>query len=468
MTDLKYDVVVVGGGVSGLASAVASKRSGSSVLIVERTNTIGGSPIQALVNPFQTFHSPRGRVIGGFAQELVERLQSKGGSPGHIPDPIGFVETITPVDSEMLKLELSSILEEAKIEILLEFQPTSLIFHPKSSVQSPKPKYQRAKPKSQKRISAIKIQQGSKTYTIRARVFIDATGNADLSKLAGERVEIDPNPQPMSLLFKVGGVDLSQVKGYILENRDEFVTSSKEGVLEGDYVAVSGFFSLVKRGVESGEWTIPRDRLLFFQTTYPDEILVNTSRIFGNPLDPREAASILFEGRRQVDLIWRFMKRYLPGFGSSRITQIAERVGVRETRRIIGRYLLNEGEIQGSAAFSDVIAKGAYPIDVHLPYSDKLYTMPISSKGFYDIPLRSLLSKGLNNLITVGKCISVTHLGFSSTRVIPTAMAIGQAGGTAASILASTSPRDPEEIVPELQARLLEAGAILNDSQIRL
>jgi hypothetical protein len=197
-------------------------------------------------------------------------------------------------------------------------------------------------------------------------------------------------------------------------------------------------------------------------------VTINTTRITGlHGLNEDELACARDLGMKQVEELVPFLQKHIPGFEDSFLAKVAREVGVRETRRLLGRYVLNENELIESANHEDVIAKGAYPLDIHRQNSEGLTTFGLRGKQFYDIPLRCLLNTVAPNLVTVGKSLSVTHQGFSSTRVMPTCLAVGQAGGVAASFAADDPIGDLTEHTKEIQKTLLKQNAVLYDEQVR-
>jgi len=445
-----YDVVVIGGGVSGCSAAVAAARCGKSVALVERSDMLGGMATLALVNPLQTFHAPHGQVIRGLGQELVDRLVARKACPGHLMDPIGFANTVTPVDPEAFGLELRAMCREASVTVFLNHRFRDCALN------------------ANKRLKSVSLtDENQRTATLCARAFVDAGGNGDLTLVAGCDMEMDPDHQPMTLIFVMGGVDPGAIIRFQKQNPQDFYMHQDPGVLDRGYVAVSGFFSQVAEARKSGELTIPRDRLLFFNNTHRDEVVVNTTRITGlSGLDENELATARARGMAQVNELVPFMQKHIAGFENAFLKTVAREPGVRETRRLIGRYVLHENELIESRNFDDVIAKGAYPLDIHQQTDEGLKTLSLCGKKHYDIPLRSILNKTVPNLITVGKCMSVTHQGFSSTRVMPTCLAVGQAGGVAAALAADDPAGDIQDQAKAIQDILLAQNAILFDEQV--
>lgn len=445
---IETDVFVLGGGLSGFAAAIGARDAGADVVLAERHYLLGGTATEALVSPLQTFHSHSGRVIGGVAQELIERLIARNGSPGHIPDPVGFAASVTPVDPDILKCALAEWADEDNIKVLLGHRLRDVGV-------------------SDGRITHVTIEDDNGNYfDIAADTYVDASGNGDLTAAAGCAMEIDKECQPMTLIFTVGGVDAAAIIDYQKKHRDEFHMHEDVAVIDRGYIGVSGFLKHVRKARESGRLNVQRDRLLFFGNTRPGEVVVNTTRLTGyHGLFGDEISSAMHEALYQVWEVFRLMRNEIPGFSDSRIVRIADHIGVRETRRLVGRYVMNEADILTNSHFYDAVAKGGYPMDIHSPTDASIASEFIGGSGHYDIPLRSLLNNQVSNLVTVGKCISVTHKGFSSTRVMPTCMAVGQAGGVTAALTAKNK-KDPEELTPLIQDELRRQFAIILDKDV--
>nr|MDQ3024555.1 FAD-dependent oxidoreductase [bacterium] len=193
--------------------------------------------------------------------------------------------------------------------------------------------------------------------------------------------------------------------------------------LREDFIAVSGFFDLVREARERGELNIPRDRLLFFSTPRTGEVLVNTTRVPADHPQPR------LEGLRQVRLLADWMPRNVPGFERATLGRVADDIGERESSRLVGRYALSVDDLASGRQFDDAVARGCFPIDIHSARTDELTTRQLGGNGWYDIPLRSLQAPSIKNLLVAGRCISADSAGFASARTLPTAMATGQACG---------------------------------------
>lgn len=444
----QYDVVVCGGGPAGTMAAVSAARNGAKTLVIERYGFPGGSATAAMVHPWLSFHNKRGeQVLAGLGQELVTRLEAVGGAIGHVRDSIGFVYSLTPFDPDLTKQVMLRMLVESGADLLLHTFITGV------DVKAG-------------RVTGVRVVNKSGAYLIPAHVFIDTTGDADIAFRAGapmqaSRADGRLNTQPMTMNFRLSGVAWEPIRRYILENPTEFHYETLfDDLKRGEpLTAVSGYFSAWREVSES--LGVPRDRLLFFSGVRGDECYVNTSRV--TQLDGADAFDLTaaeIEGRRQVTAIADWMRAKVAGFADSYISMIPTQIGVRETRRITGDYVLNQNDVVGGAKFDDAIARSAYPVDIHAPTGAGLITSE-APDDFYEIPFRCLLPQTLDNVIVAGRCISATHEGHASTRLTPTCFAMGQAAGLAAAQCAAhrVLPRDLSGGV--LRDALQKQGAVV-------
>jgi hypothetical protein len=202
---------------------------------------------------------------------------------------------------------------------------------------------------------------------------------------------------------------------------------------------------------------------LFFGTPREHELSVNSTRVTGVlGTDVWDLTYAEWQSRRQMRQIAAFLRRYVPGFEHSYIVQSGVNIGVRETRRIIGEYQLTAADVLEARKFDDVIARGAYPIDIHNPTGSGTILQRLPAGEAYDIPLRCLLPQGVDRLVVAGRCISGTHEAHSSYRVMPIAMATGQAAGVCAALAARAAGKTPRDLpAAQVQQELKRQGADL-------
>jgi hypothetical protein len=217
-----------------------------------------------------------------------------------------------------------------------------------------------------------------------------------------------------------------------------------------------GYASLIERARRAGDFEVPQSHLVGIKTHIPDEYLVVSTRVLG--LDPTDVFSMTeayAKTYQQIPIILKFFRKYLPGFAHAQLREIVPILGVRESRRIVGDYMLNAEDLVGGRIFDDSVCMGGYHIDIHRPTGTWVESRNVEA---YTIPLRSLIAKDLDGLMMAGKCLSATHEAVASTRVIPICMTQGQAVGKAAlAVLGKKSIRKVQ--VSQLQDVLMEQGA---------
>jgi ribulose 1,5-bisphosphate synthetase/thiazole synthase len=453
----RWDVIVVGGGVSGVVAATAAARNGAETLLIEKDGSLGGTMTTCLVGPMMTFHSRSEQLIEGLPQEVVDRLKAMGASPGHILDTTGYVATVTPFDTESLKLVAQRLVLESGAELLLH----ALVVDVETDGEG---------------ISGVVVHSQGEQRRLEGQVIIDVTGDAHVAAKAGARCELgrpeDDLVQPVSLMFKVRGWDKESFTDYVVRHPEELRLSS-QGVSpykKEPLVAVAGFEETLQEAIEAGE--IPglhREHVLFFNTHRPDEVTVNMSRVTGvNPLDPEELTWAEVAAREQVFDIMAFLRQRIPGFRNASIVDVGQRVGIRESRRVVGEYMLTGKDVAEGRRFPDVIARSAYPIDIHALKPEEIdvkhaeFKDDFLSQGVtYEIPYRCLVPETVEGLLAAGRCMSTTVEAHGATRTSPSCMAFGQAAGTAAALAVENDVTPREVDVSELQETLIAQGANL-------
>ncbi|TCZ78196.1 FAD-dependent oxidoreductase [Paenibacillus albiflavus] len=444
MNNQVYDVAVFGGGPAGIVAALAAARTGASVILVERYGFLGGMSTASLVYPWMTFHTASGeQAVKGIAQEIVDRLAQLGASPGHLRDTIGFVHTLTPFRPETFKWLAFNMLQEAGVKLLLHSFAAEVRM-------------------SGNHLDGVAVWNKGGRMMIEAKIFIDATGDADVAHLAGASCEQGNEAgkvQPMTMKFRMKGVDLDEVVQYMKRHPEEFYEKSL--IAELDQLPLTGVMGFYSKWRQAG-LPIPREGVLFFAGPEPDEVLINVSRVSGlDPTKPEDLTAAEIEGREQVQLLEQFFRSDIPGFSGAYVAQTGAQIGVRETRRVMGDYVLNGVDVLSARAFDDVIARSGYPIDIHNPQGSGVTANFIKGGGAYDIPYRSIVPLGVENVLLAGRCISTTHEAQATTRLTPSCMAIGQAAGTAAALASVHNVGVRDISMKELQQKLLAAGAEL-------
>ena len=445
-----YDVIVVGGGVTGFVAATAASRNGAKTLLIERDGALGGTMTNAMVGPMMTFHSVNEQLIKGLAQEVVDWLVAIQASPGHIIDNTGYVKTVTPFDNEALKLVAQRMVLESGADILLNTWVQDVIMEENT-------------------LRGVVVFNKGGTEKLFGRVLIDASGDADIAFRSGAPWvmgrDIDQCVQPVSLMFKVGPIHIQAIKDHITNHADDF-NMTPEGIqaLKGQtHIAVNGFIKKLQQSIKSGELPLHRDHVLFFSANDPNEAVINMSRIaVVDPLNTWEMTKAELLGREQMFVLMAFLQKYIPGFEKAHILAAGNRVGVRETRRIIGEYILTGEDVLNGKHFPDAVMRNAYPIDIHPPtVGETNQDLFLKYGEYYEIPYRCLVPLKVEQLLVAGRCISATHEAQGSTRTSPACMALGQAAGTAAalSVREETNPRNLQS--EKLQQTLRDQGVYI-------
>jgi hypothetical protein len=449
----EVDVLVVGGGIAGAAAAVSAAREGARVVLVEKQGVLGGTATAGMMSLFYT----PSYCLHGLLSEVVERLQGWEAA---------FPAEVIPYDAEWLKTLFFDMAKESGVDVLLHSTAVDTLVEDNV-------------------VTAVVVATPAGLRAIRSKVIVDCTGDAHISEFAGVFTvtgrESDHKMRPMTLLFRLGGVDVDKLLDYARKHPEDFSPDPNQYTLdvERKNIRVFGFFSLVKRAKEHGFlW----DDCHYFriENVMPDRgtLLVNSSRVYGlNGADPMELSRAEIEGRRQMRLLFEFARKWIPGCQASYILDSAAHIGIRETRRIVGEYVLTEDDIVQGQSFVDSIAvdchrnnpggeKGHSPDGGEGSETDEDVRVRIAPLVTYEIPYRSLVPKRIDNLLVAGRCISATHMADAFTRNQPAVMATGQAAGIAAALCArnNKSPRDME--VRELQKRLKESGVILEREEM--
>lgn len=458
MKQQKYDILIVGGGISGAMAGIAAARMGARCLLAEEYGFLGGMLTAGGVGPMMTFHSGDVQVVRGVCGELIERMKKKGASPGHIPDTTGYTYTVTPFDAEGMKETLEEMYLEAGGEVL---------YHTKAA----------AVRTEGQRITAITAANKAGLTQLEAGVLIDATGDGDLCAWAGVPMDTgrpsDGKNMPLTMNLKLGNVDIPRVRAYMRAHLDQFTHLDENNVSLLDRAArlsVSGFHREFRRALAAGRVISVRRDLLFFETGTEGQVIVNTASVSDcDPTDPWALSKAETLGRQRALQLARFMAEEIPGFEHAHVLQTGQAIGVRSSRRLRGRYCLTAEDILTGKRFADAVAYGGYPVDVPPPggrddaeHARQMRQIRHLSGGeIYGVPYRCLLNDKIENLITVGRCISASFEAQGAIRVTPIAGAVGHAGGIAAA-LAAAQGVPPAELSPEeIRAKLKEQGAFL-------
>ena len=437
-----YDVLVVGGGPAGVCAAVAAARNGAKVLIVEQGNCLGGMATQGLVGPFMTCYDKNGRrqIIQGLFNEIVEKLVARGGAihPKDVRAGTSFTawitrghDHLTPFEPEALKFLLDDLCAEAGVKIL---------YHATFA----RPLLEGAT------IRGVDVLTKAGLRAIGARVVVDATGDGDVAFRAGVPCVLgDPARkgamQPCSMFFRISNLP--------------------EEVVQADYDAHHGgmqnrlYSWYVKEAVKAGDWTVPRPHINIYRSVKSDEWFANVSRLNGvDATDPESLSAAETAGRRQVAEVMNLFRKYIPGGDKVRLVATGSTLGIRESRHVVGEYTLDKDDVLEGRLPADRVMVCSSAIDLHGGKGAwGTYYAMVKDGDYYGVPYRCLVPKKIDNLLVTGRCVSASSVAAAAIRVMPPAMALGEAAGTAAALCVQTgaTPRtlDTAKLVAQLKAQ---------------
>lgn len=415
-----YDLVVVGGGLTGVAAAVAAARQGLDVLLCEQSGFLGGALGNCLINPFMNNgtnlvvdgEKKRVELSQGIFAEIRQELIRLGAQQGNM-----FHE-------EYMKIVLDRMAIQAGVHVLLHVTLCDV-------------------EKEGETLRSVTVVGKSGKIRLGARYFIDCTGDADLAVMAGCPTRLgrdsDHLCQPMTLCFRVANVDMEKFRA----NRDKITP-------------------LYQKLQKEGKIRNPREDVLMFFHPVKNVVHFNTTRVIKlNPVDPFDLTKAEMEAREQMLEMFEMLKNNIPGFENADITMSGPQIGVRESRMIIGEHVLTVEELKACTRFPDAIAAGNYDVDIHSPDGAGTSHYYFKEGEYYTIPYRSLLPKEAGNLLVAGRCISSTHEAQASYRIMPIVTTLGEAAGVAASVACKAGVNVKEADVGRIQQVLRENGAFL-------
>jgi hypothetical protein len=436
------DVLVVGGGPAGIIAAEAAASDGLKVMLIESRSFLGGNLTIGL--PVLGFLGQKGnRIIQGLPQKFIDRLAAKNAASGHRPCPLHV--SLTIVDSEEVKTTALEILAEKKVEILFYVFCSAVI-------------------REGNELRGVIIESKAGREAILTKTVIDCTGDADVAYRAGvpcEKGNDSGGMQPPTLMFCMKGVDVAKLRMNIADHPEiyDMDTIPNEFFRKDDHFITVGLRGMIRKAVEDG-LKIPTERTILITGLAKDEIWVNMSRISG--VDGVEPAGLSYgeiEGRKQMKEIREYLVKYVPGFANAYPDRVAPFLGIRETRRIVGKYVLTREDLLNCRKFDDAVAVAGYPLDIHHPQGSGCTL--VWCGDCYDIPYRSLIPVDVENLIVAGRCISTTHEAMSAIRVMSSCMAMGEAAGRAAKMAVKEGIPVSKIDVDKLRKELLTEGAYL-------
>ena len=448
--NLWADVVVVGGGPAGMCAAIAAARQGVRVILVEQGAFCGGMATRGLVGPFMTCYDAKGEtmIIRGLFEEIVDRMVARGFAihPSQVRAGTAFTswittghEHVTPFEPEGLKVVMDEMLTQAGVKILFHTDFLRPVLKGDT-------------------VTGILVSSKRGLEIIKGTVIIDCTGDGDVACRCGVPYEMGNEElklmQPATMFFHISNVDHEAVEADIQANLHNFYRK--------DGVNYRSFHWRVSEARENGDWDLKRVSIGLFRMPKPDEWCVNTSRIMCvDSTDNESLTRAELEGRQQAQQILRFLQKYVPGCENARLKSTASYVGIRESRHIQGDYRLTAEDLLDSKVPEDSILLAANSVDVHGRFGPTSNEYVPIKGDYYGVPYRSLLPKGVEQLLMAGRCVSADSTAAGAIRVMPPCMAMGQAAGTAAALAVQTGKTVRQVDAGKLRDVLKENGAYL-------
>lgn len=467
----EYDVVVVGGGTSGVAAAIASARAGANTILIERLGALGGQMNISGPPGFAyayMFNPRKEQIIGGIMEETHGRLLKEGKALPHTTPDFRVGYSFSLVDPDYWGLLIFEMMTESGVNMMLHALAVDVL-------------------KQNDTVTGVIVESPSGRQAVLGKVVIDCTGEGEISARAGapyEKVSKD-QMEPHTVSFTVDGVDWEKVLKYVKENAEydfnpmthPYLNWTQEQIVERirqvkdprEITNFMGYYSLRDKAVAAGEYhqysgvgffILPRENG-HLQAHFQHSSQVDNA----DPTDVRDLTRCEVECRKQIVMALKFIKKYMPGFENSYLTRMCPELRIRESRRIMGDYVLTKADCAEARKFKDVIGKSSFSSGAkHIATGDTIaYEGVVHPKdgGSYDIPYRCLVPKVIDNLLVAGKAVSTDRASYK--RFLQETMVTGQAAGVAAAICArkQITPRQLEQDVSELQNILLKQGVIL-------
>lgn len=436
------DVLVVGGGPSGVMAAYAAARKGGhKVMLLESRGFLGGNLTIGL--PILAFLGPKGnQVIKGEAQKFIDRLRARGAASEHKRCKNHM--SLTIINSEEAKNVCADMMEEAGVEVLMYVFCCGVL-------------------KDGDRVTGVVIESKCGREAILAKTVIDCTGDGDVAFRAGvecHKGDADGGMQPPTLMYQMRGVKMQELRDAIVNHPDiyDMDVMPPEQFRSGYFITV-GLRRQIREAQEAG-LDIPVSRTILITGLEPDEIWVNMTRVSGtDSTDPASYTRCEITAHRQMKDVTEYLRRFVPGFEDARVEKVAPFTGIRESRVIVGKYVLTAEDVLSMKHFDDAVVVAGYPVDIH--HSKGGDCTMLFTADAYDIPYRVLVPEKVEGLLVAGRCSSMNHEAMAGTRVMSTCMALGEAAGTAARVALEAGVLPSAVDVAAVRAELLENGAYL-------
>jgi len=442
---LDTDIVVVGGGTTGPFAAIAAARQGKQVVLIERFGSLGGNLTLGLNT------KPSGALVGGLPREVWETARSIGGAGAdyYAATKTGGMNIASPGDPETMKMLLTRLCAEAGVQILFETFVSAAVVEDGA-------------------VAGVIVENKTGRQCVGAKVVIDCSADGDIAAKCGAPFLMgtggeDETMQPVSMYFTMDNVDLKRLVAWAQETDDVPAQAIPNREEDLDYgLWLTGFNKSIRAFQKETGVRLERENITLKTTN--GVMYVNATRVLGvDVFSPAEFTAAVLECYRQIEGVARFLCERIPGFEKAKILQVSPILGVRETRHIKGEYILSGHDTLEGTYFEDSIAADASALDIHEPKGSDVDFQGLRP---YEIPYRSLVPLGVEQLLVAGRCISADHDAHARSRNMPACMATGQAAGIAAAVAIDAGTTVRHAPVDRIQAILRELKMPLHANEV--
>jgi FAD dependent oxidoreductase len=431
--ELHAQVCVVGGGAAGAAAATIAGRLGAQTILLEESYMLGGNVTRGLVNLDKVAWGGQEKMVGGYFRELILEMEKTG----HAIYPSEQTHWAVPFEVDAMRTLALELTRRAGVDVRLGAQAMWA-------------------EREGRLVRSVWAQERGRLLRVVADVYVDCTGDGNLGYLAGNGYWLGDRDQGaiqgQTLIFYAGPVDWTRLAAYAKE----------KGALTSNYQVIGLRDFMAKIVSEKRVVGTPQRGLLINRNMEPSFVSISGSEVYVNHLEPGTASAMLATLQQQDYQIHAALEAEVPGFEESHVVRLADRPYLREGRRLIGYKQLTVQQVLGGEKPADSIARGWYPVDLHMGQGGgPIHLGSLRGGDWYGIPYACLVARDVDNLLMAGRCISVTHEALGSTRISPVSMALGQAAGIAAALAASRPAKPADVPAGDIQREVVHQGGVL-------
>ncbi len=431
----EYDVIVCGGGTAGFPAAIAAARAGAKVAVIERYGFLGGVPAYCIMPAWHSIEAYHSDMLEEFCNRIVDS------GPG--PNPLQSKHA----EPEYIKKVALQMADEVGVDLILHSLFVETV-------------------KEGDCIVGVITESKSGRRAYKAKVFIDATGDGDVAFKAGAEYtkgNAQGVTQGMTIRFRIGNIDferyfdwVSQNKQYYFNVSDDELNARRECAKKGIEFYMSADLAEFYKKFDNNGKSLPVLSYFNSSSIRKNELSVNATRVYNvDGTKQEDLAYAEVQCRKQEYALYEFLKEHVPGFEQAIIIETAMQIGVRETRCIVGEYILTEEDCRKETEFEDTVALNPVAFDLH----DATYSCEILDTKVR-VPFRCLLPKGVKGIMVAGRCVSTDHVANGSVRRMHTAFDLGQVAGIAAALCVQKNVLPSELAFSDLKEELKKYGAI--------